>query len=655
MPSVPAIGDTLVYRYYIEEVLDAEGETAVLKCFDSRLDVPQVIKMLIGDHTAPDWDERRKRFVDAFRCQARLAHPNIVRVANIETRNEYVFSVMEQLHGMTLEQYAGANQLAAKEVIELFLCIVDAISLAHHNEILHMGLSPRNIILNEQGNRLSPRILNFGTLRQSEQLNPISHLPYLAPEQLLEFENALEASDVYALCASMYFVLAGEPPVIFETHAQYVDFFCSEPGITQFPESIPIEFIPLLEKGLKANPTERFANAAELLEALKNLGDGMEPSSSLSLELSKSQPRIPCVTPSSPIQVKHPSGSSSPLSVPPVSTSHSQSVVIQESIDEPVRHQSSSSISQPRRQASSSMSQPALQQQISDSQRHYISKLYENIQLPSSLKDYYELQRVDSDLPHAFIGAVSPRSNPEQKYSIKCFFPRNTIEAAVFNECVRRTANLQQDSIYFQQIVQTHPDECAYLMPDIGRQSVPMCIQANGNFDPVVTTQIGILLAQAMESAHQRGYVNGNLKPSNIIFEDKDGVVTPVIYDFGQRLYMDNARGLTIFDIPCVAPELNYNLQNTNAQADIFAFGMCLVYMLLGVFPYQSLSPDALIEEIHAIGTVPNILSWRQDIPDDLVQIIQWCTTFAPCERYVRFSDVLRDLYVVFQKLQSKA
>lgn len=651
MPSVPVIGDTLVYRYYIEEILDAEGETAVLKCFDSRLDVPQVIKILIGDHLAPDWNARCKRFVEAFRSQARLTHPNIVRVANIETRDEWVFSVMEELQGMTLEQYADIHQLMPKDVIALFIGIMDALSLAHHHEILHMGLSPRNVILNEQGNRFSPRIINFGVIRQSEKLNPISHLPYLAPEQLLEYENAMEASDVYAICASMYYVFAGEPPVVFETHAEYVDFFCSVPGITEFPESIPEEFVPLLKKGLRANPTERYANAAELLEAFKALTQNTDLTGSLSIELTKSQTHLTSVSPSSPVQIKSPSEVSASLSASPAS--NSQSIVAEEAMhDEPVRHQASSSISQPRRQAVSSISQPAIQ--LAESQQRNISMLYENIQLPASLKAFYELQRVDSDLPHAFIGTVSSCTDANQRYSIKCFFPRNIIEAAVFNECVRRTTQLQQESIYFQQIVQIHPEECAYLMPDVERQSVPMCIQSNGNFDPIVTTQIGILLAQAMDCAHQRGYVNGNLKPSNIIFEDKDGVMTPVIYDFGQRLYMDSARGLTIFDIPCIAPELNYNLQNTNPQADIFAFGMCLIYMLLGVFPYQSLSPDALIEEIFTIGTVPNILSWRQDIPDDLVQVIQWCTAFSPSERYLRFSDVLRDLYVVFQKLQSQ-
>ena len=52
MQNVPPIGSTLLDRYYVEEILDDSGDTAILKCVDTRLDVHDVVKFLIGDDEA---------------------------------------------------------------------------------------------------------------------------------------------------------------------------------------------------------------------------------------------------------------------------------------------------------------------------------------------------------------------------------------------------------------------------------------------------------------------------------------------------------------------------------------------------------------------------------------------------------------------------
>ena len=107
-----------------------------------------------------------------------------------------------------------------------------------------------------------------------------------------------------------------------------------------------------------------------------------------------------------------------------------------------------------------------------------------------------------------------------------------------------------------------------------------------------------------------------------------------------------------IWDSGCISiAELNFNLQNTNAQADIFAFGMCMVFMLLGKSMYASATKEALVAEIQACSETPQLLAIRPDIDPALAQVIQWCINFDPSGRYVRFSDVIRDLYVVYQNM----
>ena len=220
----------------------------------------------------------------------------------------------------------------------------------------------------------------------------------------------------------------------------------------------------------------------------------------------------------------------------------------------------------------------------------------------------------------------------------------------------RRSDLLAQKSPYIQGIFQAYPDECAFLADNVMCQPLPESIAQNGAYEPAVVAQIGILLAEAMDIAHQSGYINGNIKPSNIVFENRSGVMTPVIYDFGQSLYVDSIDHIHASDVAFIAPELKYNLQQSNAQSDIFAFGMSLVYMLLGKVPYDGIDEEKstnvdVAKIIEQYEDVPDLTQIAPNIPKDLCQVIRWCTSFDVASRYVRFCDVVRDLRVVYQQL----
>lgn len=280
----------------------------------------------------------------------------------------------------------------------------------------------------------------------------------------------------------------------------------------------------------------------------------------------------------------------------------------------------------------------------------------DNVALPGELAEIYKIRQIIRQTERGFVASVSTLSNGNELYCLKCCYARTAIEKAVFNEGVRRSDLLAQKSPYFQGIFQAYPDETAFLTDNILSQSLPESIAQNGAYTPDVVAQIGILLAEAMDVAHQSGYINGNLKPSNIVFENRSGVMTPVIYDFGQSLYVDSLTQLQLSDVAYIAPELRYNLQQSNAQSDIFAFGMCLVYMLLGRLPYDGLDDDKMTNDkaakiIAQYADLPALTQIAPSIPDDLSQVVHWCTAFDIANRYVRFCDVARDLRVVYQRL----
>lgn len=809
MQNVPPIGSTLLDRYYVEEILDVSGDTAILKCVDTRLDVHDAVKFLIGDDEASTWGEKRKGFIQSFRALARLNHPNIVHVANIETRCGLTFSVMELLQGPTLATFLNEGAyFEPKEALELFLGVIDAIAMAHSLDTLHKRISPSQIILNCQGARLSPRILNFMSSKNTADLDIETAIPFLAPEQYRNFDNATQASDIFALCATMYCVFAHEPPLRLSSIEEFSTFYEQCSGIDWFPASVPSEFVPILSAGLRTRPEERQWDALSLLKAVKKIGANFKLSANLSIDASRknfddhpalssissviyhsgktgSSPsaqrsgQLPAVSNSQPV-VHATMGSKSQPVVRSGSGSISQPIVHAStgSVSQPVKHLGTGSVSQSiaqvadgaKQQPSVLSAKPGLPklpiksmssvakdssgttqsganaslnrgaqpvQPIQAAQsgmyasvngNHTIAPSAQPIQstemgedrvraltqdalvappsvdvadpsvqavessecvaespiavaerrdddvdldscesqtadryrgsvvLPGELASIYKIHHMIREHARGFVACVSTTSNGSELYCLKCFYAHNSIEKAVFNEGVRRSDLLAQKSPYIQGIFQAYPDECAFLADNVMCQPLPESIAQNGAYEPAVVAQIGILLAEAMDIAHQSGYINGNIKPSNIVFENRSGVMTPVIYDFGQSLYVDSIDHIHASDVAFIAPELKYNLQQSNAQSDIFAFGMSLVYMLLGKVPYDGIDEEKstnvdVAKIIEQYEDVPDLTQIDPNIPKDLCQVIRWCTSFDVGSRYVRFCDVVRDLRVVYQQL----
>ena len=844
MQNVPPIGSTLLDRYYVEEILDVSGDTAILKCVDTRLDVHDAVKFLIGDDEASTWGEKRKGFIQSFRALARLNHPNIVHVANIETRCGLTFSVMELLQGPTLATFLNEGAyFEPKEALELFLGVIDAIAMAHSLDTLHKRISPSQIILNCQGARLSPRILNFMSSKNTADLDIETAIPFLAPEQYRNFDNATQASDIFALCATMYCVFAHEPPLRLSSIEEFSTFYEQCSGINWFPASVPPEFVPILSAGLRTRPEERQWDALSLLKAVKKIGANFKLSANLSIDASRknfddhpalssissviyhsgktgSSPsaqrsgQLPAVSNSQPV-VHATMGSKSQPVMRSGSGSISQPIVHANtgsvsqpvkhlgtgSVSQPVKHLGTGSVSQPvKHLGTGSVSQPVKHlgtgsvsqsiAQVADGAKHQASVLsakpglpklpikstsgakdssgttqsgmnaslnrgvqpvqpiqaaqsgmYASVNgnhtiapsaqpipstemgedrvralpqdalvappsvdvadpsvqavessecvaespiaeaerrdddvdldscesqtadryrgsvvLPGELASIYKIHHMIREHARGFVACVSTTSNGSELYCLKCFYAHNSIEKAVFNEGVRRSDLLAQKSPYIQGIFQAYPDECAFLADNVMCQPLPESIAQNGAYEPAVVAQIGILLAEAMDIAHQSGYINGNIKPSNIVFENRSGVMTPVIYDFGQSLYVDSIDHIHASDVAFIAPELKYNLQQSNAQSDIFAFGMSLVYMLLGKVPYDGIDEEKstnvdVAKIIEQYDDVPDLTQIDPNIPKDLCQVIRWCTSFDVGSRYVRFCDVVRDLRVVYQQL----
>lgn len=182
---------------------------------DGEFDAEVAIKVVshgLNPHLAPE------RFRAERQIQARLGHPNIVRLLDGGTTEQgLTYFVMEFIEGQSLARYCESLRLTVTERLVLFRKICDAVAYAHRNLIIHRDLKPDNILVAADG---TPKLLDFGIAKilEAEDDGDLTQTmvrmgtpAYSSPEQI-RGEPAGIATDIYSLGVILYELLAGKRP-----------------------------------------------------------------------------------------------------------------------------------------------------------------------------------------------------------------------------------------------------------------------------------------------------------------------------------------------------------------------------------------------------------------------------------------------------------
>lgn len=189
---------------------------------------------------------------------------SIVSVYDLFEENGTIYLVMEYIDGLTLGQYIHENSpLTFPEISELMAPVVRSLSTIHKKGLIHRDISPENLILGID-NRL--HLIDFGAASHdvsgNSQNTVILKSGYAPPEQYIPNGKTGAWTDVYAICATMYFALTGKSPTEAMTRLD-----ADTPLITEVNNLLPWQSA-ILEKGLRLRPSERFQTADELYLAL---------------------------------------------------------------------------------------------------------------------------------------------------------------------------------------------------------------------------------------------------------------------------------------------------------------------------------------------------------------------------------------------------
>ena len=165
-------------------------------------------------------EQYRKKFIKEARNLARLNHPNIISVIDVFEENGTVYYVMPYLIGGSLQDYVKTHgTLSEQEAMKYVKQIASALKYMHEElHICHYDVKPANILLDNKGNAV---LIDFGISKnydaqgQETTTTPIGMSEGYAPiEQYQQnVEEFSPISDVYALGATLYFLLHGKRPV----------------------------------------------------------------------------------------------------------------------------------------------------------------------------------------------------------------------------------------------------------------------------------------------------------------------------------------------------------------------------------------------------------------------------------------------------------
>jgi serine/threonine-protein kinase len=232
------------------------------------------LKMVLsGSHAGP---EELTRFRIEAEAVARLQHPSIVQIYEVGEHLGRPYLALEFVEGGSLAERVARRPPAPDEAAALVRDLARAVHFAHQRGVVHRDLKPANILLTADG---APKITDFGLAKQLDagpgQTNSGALLgtpSYMAPEQAGgRPQDVGPATDVYALGAVLYELLAGRPPFHGDTPLQTAGLVVSEeptppsrlrPGLARNLETICL-------KCLEKEPRRRYGSAAELADDLE--------------------------------------------------------------------------------------------------------------------------------------------------------------------------------------------------------------------------------------------------------------------------------------------------------------------------------------------------------------------------------------------------
>ncbi|MBI4612802.1 MAG: serine/threonine protein kinase [Planctomycetes bacterium] len=258
--------------YLCEQPVGRGGMGVVYRAKDLKLGRTVAIKVLARAFSS---DEKQVgRFKREGKAAARLNHPNVATIHNIDDLEGLHYIIMEFLEGRNLEAVVESDgPLDPREAARFVARVAEALHVAHQAKVVHRDIKPANLFLTNAG---EIKITDFGLARdygaddgltRTGQIVGTPH--FMSPEQG-EGKQVDARSDIYSLGCSFYFLLTGKKPFEGDSPiAVMVAHIREQPVLPhEINPKVPPAMSQVVLKMMAKTPEERYPTMAEVVRIL---------------------------------------------------------------------------------------------------------------------------------------------------------------------------------------------------------------------------------------------------------------------------------------------------------------------------------------------------------------------------------------------------
>ncbi|MEM6990134.1 MAG: serine/threonine-protein kinase, partial [Myxococcota bacterium] len=296
-PAIELVRGTFVGRYVIVDELGEGGMGVVYAAYDPELDRKVALKVLRPERAAQD--DASARLVAEARALAKLSHPNVVSIFDVQTVDGQVVLAMEFVDGQTVDEWLTREPRTWREILAVFAAAGRGLAGAHAAQFVHRDFKPNNVMIAHDAPH-AVRVLDFG-LAQTASLTTddqevetlatsgegtsdsghhgdsgrLTHTGfavgtprYMSPEQR-RGRRVDARSDQFSFCVALWESLFGEPPHAGTSRSEVAR--AAARGVLREPKRgrAPAFVVRALRRGLQPDPDARFASMEALLAALR--------------------------------------------------------------------------------------------------------------------------------------------------------------------------------------------------------------------------------------------------------------------------------------------------------------------------------------------------------------------------------------------------
>jgi len=203
-------GTILKERYKIEKVLGRGGFGITYKAVDESLQIVVAIKEYVSEKIVKEERGRKEAQIAATFYDL----DGVVSIRDYFTENKTSYIVMDYVKGISVRNFIKQQgRMNGKDVLEQMRPILKSMTKIHDCGVVHRDISADNLMITREGRLL---LIDFGAAslnRDGKDLHTVIFKRGFAPIEQYRQEGEIGPwTDIYALCATIYFMITGMVP-----------------------------------------------------------------------------------------------------------------------------------------------------------------------------------------------------------------------------------------------------------------------------------------------------------------------------------------------------------------------------------------------------------------------------------------------------------